>query len=292
MLGVSIAPIHLQAASELEQHLRDQYQGKTLLLRDFYSGDRLRYDSTGSPASGASPGDWTTSGFVQVNDIRVSDRRLTVKAKRLVVELRKGPFQFADDTPKKRKKGPFLEIEVDLESSSPPPEQVDAALSKVFLTAQDSFAELVPDYWKPCVPQGLSGGQSNCIFSPDFADIPGIASQRQSTAPPSKAGSARYTRAANVTQLQRGMSPPRAIFSPEPQFSEVARQAKFQGVITLGLVVDTSGNPIDIHILTPLGCGLDEKAVQAVQSWRFKPAEKDGQPINFQIAVEVDFHLY
>jgi TonB family protein len=58
------------------------------------------------------------------------------------------------------------------------------------------------------------------------------------------------------------------------------------------LVVEASGNATNIHIVSPLGGGLDEKAVHAVETWKFKPAEKDGQPVRVEIAVEVEFRLY
>ena len=56
--------------------------------------------------------------------------------------------------------------------------------------------------------------------------------------------------------------------------------------MTLMLVVNREGVPTNIHIATPLGCGLDAKAVQAVGGWRFKPAEKDGQPVAVEVAVK------
>jgi periplasmic protein TonB len=89
-----------------------------------------------------------------------------------------------------------------------------------------------------------------------------------------------------------GVSPPRAIFQPEPEFSEEARKAKYQGVCTLGLIVGTDGRPTNIRVLNSLGMGLDEKAIEAVKNWKFEPAMKDGHPVRVEIAVEVDFHLY
>jgi periplasmic protein TonB len=89
-----------------------------------------------------------------------------------------------------------------------------------------------------------------------------------------------------------GVSPPRAVYSPEPEFSEEARKAKFQGVCTLGLVVGVDGRPTNIRVLTSLGMGLDEKAIAAVRNWKFEPAMKDGHPVPVDIALEVDFHLY
>jgi TonB family protein len=95
-----------------------------------------------------------------------------------------------------------------------------------------------------------------------------------------------------IFHMGMGASPPRAIYSPEPEFSEEARKAKYQGTCTLGVVVDANGHPTNIRILSALGMGLDEKAIAAVKTWRFDPAMKDGHPVSFEIAVEVDFHLY
>ncbi len=95
-----------------------------------------------------------------------------------------------------------------------------------------------------------------------------------------------------VFRIGAGVSPPRAIYSPEPEFSEEARKAKYQGVCTLGLIVGIDGLPRDIHVLNSLGMGLDEQAIKAVKNWRFEPAIKDGRPVAVMIAIEVDFHLY
>ena len=83
-----------------------------------------------------------------------------------------------------------------------------------------------------------------------------------------------------------------SIYAPEPEFSEEARKAKYQGVCTLGLIVGTDGRPSNIRVLSSLGMGLDEKAIEAVKNWKFEPAMKDGHPVRVEIAVEVDFHLY
>src|SRR3954452_1083554 len=88
-----------------------------------------------------------------------------------------------------------------------------------------------------------------------------------------------------VFRMGSGATPPRAIYSPEPEFSEEARKAKYQGVCTLGVVVDSEGRPTNIRVLSSLGMGLDEKAIQAVKTWRFEPARKDGHAVRFEIAV-------
>ena len=89
-----------------------------------------------------------------------------------------------------------------------------------------------------------------------------------------------------------GIQAPRAIESPDPEYSEEARKAKYQGVVVLWLVVGPDGRPKNIKVERPLGMGLDQKAIEAVQRWRFEPATKDGKPVAVQINVEVNFRLY
>ncbi len=89
-----------------------------------------------------------------------------------------------------------------------------------------------------------------------------------------------------------GVSAPRALFAPDPEYSEEARKAKYQGVVILWLVVGPDGRPRDIRVTRSLGLGLDEKAIEAVRQWKFEPARKDGKPVPVQINVEVSFRLY
>lgn len=89
-----------------------------------------------------------------------------------------------------------------------------------------------------------------------------------------------------------GVTVPEAIYSPEPSFSEEARKQKAQGIVLLVLVVGKDGHPCDIHVRQSLGMGLDEKAIDAVSHWRFRPGTLNGQAVATQIAVQVDFHLY
>jgi protein TonB len=89
-----------------------------------------------------------------------------------------------------------------------------------------------------------------------------------------------------------GVSAPKAIYSPDPEYSEEARKAKYQGTCVLWLVVGPDGKPRDIRVQRTLGLGLDEKAIEAVKTWRFEPALKDGKPVAVQINVEVSFRLY
>ena len=89
-----------------------------------------------------------------------------------------------------------------------------------------------------------------------------------------------------------GVSAPRTLYAPDPEYSEEARRARVQGSVLLALIVGPDGNPHDLHLMRSLGMGLDDKALEAVRTWRFEPARKDGVPVAVRISVEVNFRLY
>jgi TonB family protein len=95
-----------------------------------------------------------------------------------------------------------------------------------------------------------------------------------------------------VFRVGGGVSAPRVLYQPDPEYSEQARKAKYEGTCVLGLIVGPDGLPRNIRISRSLGMGLDEKAIEAVRQWKFEPARKNGQPVAVQISVEVDFRLY
>lgn len=89
-----------------------------------------------------------------------------------------------------------------------------------------------------------------------------------------------------------GVSAPKAIYAPDPEFSEEARKAKYQGTVGLWVVIGPDGRVRDMKVVRSLGMGLDQKAVEAVRNWRFDPARKNGQPVPVQVNIEVNFRLY
>jgi protein TonB len=94
-----------------------------------------------------------------------------------------------------------------------------------------------------------------------------------------------------VYKIGGGVSAPVPVFKPEPEYSEEARKAKWQGAVLLELVVDENGVPQNIKVIRSLGLGLDQKAIEAVQKWRFKPGQKDGKAVPVSANIEVNFRL-
>jgi TonB family protein len=88
-----------------------------------------------------------------------------------------------------------------------------------------------------------------------------------------------------------GVSAPVPIYQVEPEYTEEACKAKWQGSVLLSLVVDETGKAVGIKITKSLGLGLDQKAIECVEKWRFKPGMKNGKPVPVMSSVEVNFRL-
>jgi TonB family protein len=98
-------------------------------------------------------------------------------------------------------------------------------------------------------------------------------------------------RGTGVIQGNGGPTKARPIYSPSPEFSDEARRDKVQGTVSLMVTVDASGDVADVKVVKGLGSGLDEKSIEAVRTWKFKPGTEDGIPVRSEIKVEVSFRL-
>jgi periplasmic protein TonB len=95
-----------------------------------------------------------------------------------------------------------------------------------------------------------------------------------------------------VYKVGGGISAPKPLATPDPEYTDEARRAKIQGTCILWLIVGADGRPRDIKVVRGLGYGLDAKALETVKQWKFEPAQKDGTPVNVQVSVEVIFRLF
>jgi protein TonB len=91
---------------------------------------------------------------------------------------------------------------------------------------------------------------------------------------------------------QSKVTAPSVLFAPEPVYNPYARAARLSGNSLIYLQIDRDGQPINVRILRPLGLGLDESAVTAVRSYRFKPAMENGGPVVVEMNVEVNFQIF
>ena len=94
-----------------------------------------------------------------------------------------------------------------------------------------------------------------------------------------------------VSRIKDGVAAPSPDYRPEPSYSIEARMAGLQGTVVAWVVIGTDGLIHDVQILHPLGLGLDEQAVEAINQWRFKPGTKNGTPVKVAATIEVNFRL-
>ncbi len=95
-----------------------------------------------------------------------------------------------------------------------------------------------------------------------------------------------------VRRIGGGVSAPVLVYQVEPTFSEEARKAKVAGNVLVNIWVDEKGNPTHVRVVRGVGMGLDEKAVEAVKQYRFKPAMEGGKPVTVEMNVEVGFQIF
>ena len=94
-----------------------------------------------------------------------------------------------------------------------------------------------------------------------------------------------------VFNVGNGVTAPTLLTKVDPEYSEEARKAKYSGSVTLSIVVNTDGKAEEIKVVKSLGMGLDEKAIEAVQKWKFTPGKNKGVPVKVRATVEVNFRL-
>ena len=92
-----------------------------------------------------------------------------------------------------------------------------------------------------------------------------------------------------LAQVDSGATPPSVLAKVDPKYTPEAAKAKVTGILRLSLIVDTQGLARDVRVVKPLGFGLDEKGIEAVQKWKFKPGVKDGHPVDVRATIEVTF---
>ena len=89
-----------------------------------------------------------------------------------------------------------------------------------------------------------------------------------------------------------GVTARQLIHSVKSEFTDAALEAKFQGSVSIQLIVDTQGNPQDIRVVRHVGMGLEEKAIAAMRQYKFKPAMYQGHPVPVQMVYDVDFRVF
>lgn len=281
ILLICLLPASLSAQATAGQ-LSHHYRGKQFTLRHFYTGDHLRFSSDGILDGQAPLGPWTTAAKLTVTNISLQGRTLQITGRRQFLFFDSDKNEFRDlstiHPPDPRLKSlvsasDFLKqlanrqrvaIEIELASETPDLQEVSMAMNSIFLRPDESLASIAPSFWQDwfALQQGISAADPAQVGEPIYqANSPGIKNP-------------------HPTNIM------------DPEYSEQARQAGYTGTVIFSVVVDSSGMPREIQIVKPAGLGLDEKSMEAVNTWRFQPGQKNANPVAVRLEVQTSFRLY
>jgi TonB family protein len=268
------------ADQELDRILNDRYHDKILALREPLQSDSQEYDSDGHLLTNAHMGTWTMYGRMVVNKVVVEPGKLRLEGKRV--------YYMYDES--KKKLAPFptgekLRITIRLIKPLTAAEEAAESLARVFAMTPEIVVSTAPAAWQKYLAKELAPQGAESVESAEI-------DEKQSQ-PIDTAASAQKPASGAVEKTFRlgepGVTPPRVLSRPDPEFTEAARQLRLQGIVGLNATVDSAGRVTNVSIVKPLGAGMDEAAVDGVSAWRLAPATKDGEPVAVAIYIEVDF---
>lgn len=251
LLTVSLCRLS-SAADEWQDALKRQYKDKVIGLRTPFQKGVQEFDSTGKPLKNAASGDWTTRGAIVVDGLKLEPDKIRIEGAQAAWGL------IRDRKDNTVSSGFFplknhLEVVIHLDHPLTSAAEALEVMDHVFLQRETNRDHLLPEYR--------------------------LARESEPELP--------------VThKIESGkVTAPVVIYSPDPEYSEEARSNRYEGMEKLSAIVDESGHVIWIRLEQCLGMGLDEKIVDKVKTWRFKPARYDGQPVPVRINIEISMHL-
>ena len=291
LICVSCVPA-FAADNDLEKALAAKYENTVLIFRHPLDSDFQRYSANGELLSSRKPGSWTLDGVIEVRKIHLEPNKLSIEGRRRVYvfdKVRKMvlPLQVKDrDKPK-------VKVEISLDSPLSAADQADIIIGRVFTSNEAELIDIAPPYWRPFLinqygppaanPASKTIGDTGSSSSLDTGSSSSLTEPKVTS----------EERHMDVVKLDpKNMKPPKAIYTPEPKYLDVARRLRVQGTVVFSAVIDESGRVQQVAIVRPVGLGLDDRAVEAIQKWKFEPAIREGRPVTVRMTLEVSFNLY
>ena len=246
---------------------------KPLYLRGFWRDDNLHFDSIGHLKDNSLPVSFALSGFEL--------KKVHLKQDKLILDGRRVGLEFKDNKPLRiplnagKPTNPTDEpIHIEIDASSVG--DYGPALDTVFVEDLAKLAPSLPFYWKSYASKELIPATTTSNPS----ETPVTTQQNPST--PSQ----------QPKRIGGSITPPKLLKAKEPDFNDVARSLKYSGISLIHFWLKPDGTVTNLSILRPLGLGLDERALAAVQQYTFSPAMENGKPVLVELNVEVNFQIY
>jgi TonB family protein len=191
-----------------------------------------------------------------------------------------------------------VNVDVILDKPIDSAEQGLTVLGRIFALKTEEFLDSLPDFWRAYLVDhhfsydAFQKKEAQYRWSEEvpkankpIQDVPS-----ESTKDPKHEDS--HELATYPIGPGSGVKAPKPKYTPEPDFSEIAKYEENQGTVVVNVIVGTDGNVHNVRLLRPLGMGLDENAQSTVQTWRFQPAIRNGQPVAVEMNIEIAFDLF
>jgi TonB family protein len=293
LLPVLCVPLlNAQATSDkdIQKQLETKLKGATVILRHFYSGNNLIYNSEGTLVSGGKPGSWTTSAYFEPEKIKVSKKSITLLGKRLC-----WIYDDSENTPVFFRYPDNTKIEISRLPEQKNLPEIMASMSIVFLKSEEPLADFVPPYWRKIIQADFETARRyvanwEAIVKRIQMESPAQPLESPISPPLYLEERRKFSR---MQSLLRPDSPRIQSWS-QTDFTEEARKFRVSGRIVFTANIDEDGTPRIVDIIKPLGAGLDDNAVRVIEkTWKFSPATRDGVPFVFENAtIDASFYLY
>jgi len=252
------------SADQIASAYKSRLNHEVVTLRIPCTSDVQHFDEDGNLRSKPHAGPWTLYGRLMVESVKTNGRQLELVGKRIWV-------RFIGDQMQNIVPNPAIPVEIDIDLPQGPnaATKTDAAMLKVLLGTGGKMSDIVPDYWKPYFA-GVEGGAPPLTAREQFK-----AKLKASKTDPSK--------------ISEGVSQGKLIHAVRPAYPRQAQMIGMSGSVKLHAVIGKDGRIHSLYIEKPVGAGMDDEAVKAVQKWRYKPYYIKGIPRDVETDITINF---
>jgi TonB family protein len=251
-----------------------------LYLRGCWRDDTLHFDSSGQLKDDSGPVTFTLSGF-DLRSIHLKHDRLILEGRRVGLELHD---QKQIRVPLNVGKPNHPEDEsMHIEIAASPSGDYGRALDAIFTNGLAELVSSMPLYWKAYAAKNFIPSDSSTTPAAPTASAP---------TPPTPDQRSDGSTDASPRRIGGGVKPPKLLRGKEPEFTDAARGVKYSGVALINFWLQPDGTVSHLSLVHPLGMGLDEHALAAVQKYTFSPATMNDKPVLVELNVEVNFQIF
>jgi len=271
--------VHAQLSNDDAKELENQHKGEILRVRELVADSKIRYDAAGHLIGKWHAGRWTWHSSVELVGVEVKGSTLRIKANRLLLNYDQAAQRFASV------RAGSVEIEIETAPDINGKINLASEWNKAFLTPAEDYPLDMQPYWRPFI---------SCILRPNtdecrYYEAESKKSEIYDLKPAPSNWKPNYP---GVYTIGPNVKPPQMLSKSEPEYTDIARQARVGGTVVLEVIIRKNGFADIVRVIRPLGYGLEESAADWVLKTKFVPAKLNDSPVDVHLQIVVNFHLY